>query len=273
MSVTEVDSLAVGSLACDRPAERDSGEAAEQCEADGDSDELRQERNNQLVPADHNLGDMTVDEQYEFAELYKAAGNIYFQEGRLAWALKNYSETITFLKLTEGIHVNKQEYNAALAMCDKALSLDPSATERTKLLYRRGEALLKLGSCRAAVEELQRAAKLAPNDAKVRAKLLEARTVLNSIHQEELSVARQVFGGKFAQKVVPADSCTHPASESAHQGQTQKLNMASEVSARLPKTRTLWNRICQTLLPMALLCKWYVWLTKLVLPGTTYKQA
>ena len=42
----------------------------------------RSRRNKEMLPADKNLGHMTIEEKYDFARKYKDAGNVFFKEGR-----------------------------------------------------------------------------------------------------------------------------------------------------------------------------------------------
>ena len=84
----------------------------------------RSRRNKELLPSDKNLGHMTVEEKYDFARKYKEAGNIFFKEGLYEFALKNYTETITYLR--HGLRMGETD-SEGVPYAARATGLDPES--------------------------------------------------------------------------------------------------------------------------------------------------
>eukprot|EP00899_Mesostigma_viride_P016446 jgi/Mesvir1/24802/Mv22055-RA.1 len=207
-----------------------AAEAGKSAGGTGDMDE-RSARNEVLLHTTATLGSMSLDDKLAFATRYKDAGNVFFKEGRLDWALANYKETLTFLQHGLGLGVEKSDgdspkgprplgeaaqhimmkcysnmaachlklgnFKAARDACNKGLETAPEEPERCKLLFRRGMAQVSLGALSQAIDDLNKAANIDPSDAAIRRALLEAKAAQKAWEKEEQEAARLTFGGKL----------------------------------------------------------------------------
>lgn len=128
-----------------------------------------------------------VEHHLAQAEGYKVAGNARFKEGDLEAALECYEQTLQ--ALSDG-NIDNASMRCAVALnqslCLLKLGRHKDAEERAsaalaanpasgKASFRRGLARLGLGDLAGAVEDLQKAARLEPNDREVRQQLEEAK--------------------------------------------------------------------------------------------------
>jgi len=89
-----------------------------------EEEEERSRRNKEMLPSEKNLGHMTIDEKYDFARQYKEAGNTFFKEGKYEFALKNYQETITYLR--HGLRMGEVD-SEGVPFAARANGLDPES--------------------------------------------------------------------------------------------------------------------------------------------------
>lgn len=162
-----------------------------------EEEEERSRRNQEMLPAGKTLGHMTIEERWDFARKYKDAGNVFFKEGKYEFALKNYQETITYLRhglrmgesQDEGVPMGARQRDvdpeaksimlscyANMAACalktsqfdkvvrftstaldDDALKRPDQAAARTKAFFRRSKAHDALGNVEAAFEDIHQA--------------------------------------------------------------------------------------------------------------------
>ncbi len=78
-----------------------------------------------MLPADKNLGHMTLEEKYDFAKKYKDAGNVFFKEGKYEFASKNYTETITYIR--HGLRMGETDSDGVPIGAKARGGLEPAA--------------------------------------------------------------------------------------------------------------------------------------------------
>jgi hypothetical protein len=139
-----------------------------------------------LDKTDHGNGvsiEEFTEEEVEFtpspadaARGLKDEGNAKFKAGDLRGALRLYDESLA-AHASPAVHANRalvllglEEFGAAEAACDAALSGDPG---NVKALHRRGVARRRLGRLEAALEDYRAAAVKLPGNAKVDSELAE----------------------------------------------------------------------------------------------------
>lgn len=134
-------------------------------------------------------------------ERLKALGNEEFRKGAFEAALENYAmalQNLQRLALVECALSSQLASNQAL--CFLKLAKFQEAEERasaalvadasnSKAVYRRALARLKLGEPRAAMEDLQKASRLEPQNAEIRQKLAEAKELADAVPMNEAEVA------------------------------------------------------------------------------------
>ncbi|VDO64670.1 unnamed protein product [Heligmosomoides polygyrus] len=98
----------------------------------------------------------------------KEEGNICFREKRYHKAIDFYTQSLQVELLAAVLgnraqcYLNLERWSEAIMDCNKALELDPKFG---KALYRRAQALKKIGLKSSAVEDLDRCLQIAPNTA------------------------------------------------------------------------------------------------------------
>ena len=91
-----------------------------------EEEEERSTRNKEMLPSEKNLGHMTLEEKFDFARRYKEAGNVFFKENKYEFALKNYTETITYLR--HGLRMG-QTNSEGVPLGAMRQELDPESKE------------------------------------------------------------------------------------------------------------------------------------------------
>ena len=91
-----------------------------------EEEEERSTRNKEMLPSEKNLGHMTLEEKFDFARRYKEAGNVFFKEKKYEFALKNYTETITYLR--HGLRMG-QTNSEGVPLGAMRQELDPESKE------------------------------------------------------------------------------------------------------------------------------------------------
>lgn len=130
-----------------------------------------------------------------------AQGMSYIDDSMMAQLMGHYLDESSVLKAA--LHCNAaaallalRRHEEALDQCRGALALEPG---NVKALYRKGRAHAGLGQDGAAREALERAAKLAPGDAAVRAALRE----LDAEERAKAQAAKGLFTGLFGGTAEP----------------------------------------------------------------------
>jgi len=196
----------------------------------------RSRRNKEMLPADKNLGHMTIEEKYDFARKYKDAGNVFFKEGRYAFATKNYTETITYIRHGlrmgetdgDGVPIGARsrgglepEAKAIIASCYSnmaacALKLDKfedvvkhatNAIEqdlkepraKAKALFRRSKAHYSLGKVEDAYADISEAKKIDPRDKAVQSHYALVYKEYRDIKKQEHEAAKTLWQGKLSE--------------------------------------------------------------------------
>ena len=181
----------------------------------------------------------TMEEQRakcdEAADL-KRRGNEFYQKGELVEAAKLYEQAVmkfadwyavTFAtdEEKEMVHAVKLPCHNNLATCSFKLGnhqhavihcgqvLDHDA-DNVKALYRRGACHLRLGNLDKARDDLQRASKLAPNDAEVRVELKRLHNKLSEYKAKNREMSGRMLAGADGGRVDdPTSSATGPDDE------------------------------------------------------------
>lgn len=192
----------------------------------------RSRRNKELLPSDKNLGHMTVEEKYDFARKYKEAGNIFFKEGLYEFALKNYTETITYLrhglrmgetdsegvpyaaratgldpeskKIIASCHSNMaacalklSRYQDVIKHATSALDQDIKDGAKAKALFRRSKAYHALGKVEEAYSDIVDAKKIDQSDKAVVAHHSVVAKVYKELKKQEHEAAKTLWKGKL----------------------------------------------------------------------------
>jgi len=148
------------------------------------------------------LASPSGEEVLQEVERCKALGNEEFRRGAFEAALENYAtalqnlERLTFVECALSSQLASNQ-----AMCFLKLEKFQEAEERSsaalvadasnsKAVYRRGLARLKLGEPRAALEDLQKASRLEPQNVEIRQKLAEAKELVDAapVNQAEVAI-------------------------------------------------------------------------------------
>ncbi|CAL1139492.1 unnamed protein product [Cladocopium goreaui] len=131
----------------------------------------------------------------------KALGNEEFRKGAFEAALENYAMALQNLQRLAFVECALSSQLASnQALCFLKLAKFQEAEERasaalvadasnSKAVYRRALARLKLGEPRAAMEDLQKASRLEPQNAEIRQKLAEAKELADAVPMNEAEVA------------------------------------------------------------------------------------
>lgn len=133
-------------------------------------------------------------------EVKKVEGNDRFREGESEAALQCYDEALAMLADTppapalgatlcanQALCLLKLErWEEAEARATKALNVDSA---HSKAIYRRGLARLRLGNVRGALDDLQKAGRLEPNNREVRERCEEARKLVDELPVDAAEVA------------------------------------------------------------------------------------
>jgi len=142
------------------------------------------------------------------AEEQKASGNAFFKAGNFEAALQCYGKAIDILESAGGICnqlcanlasnqalclLKLEKFEQAEARASAALAIDSA---HSKAIYRRGLARLRGGDPRGALEDLQKASRLEPQDKDVRQYCEEARQLVEAtpVDAVEQAVASGAIG-------------------------------------------------------------------------------
>jgi tetratricopeptide (TPR) repeat protein len=205
----------------------------------------RSQRNKELLPSEKNLGHMTIEEKYDFARKYKDAGNVFFKEGRYEFAIKNYNETITYVRHglrmgetdSEGIPFAAKatgldpEAKAVIAVCysnmaacslklsrfeeaikhaTTALGQDLKDAAKAKALFRRSKAYHTLGKIEEAYEDITEAKKIDQNEDKA---IQMHHKVVFRILKERVAKLREAQKKMYLGKLTKEDDQEGPLGE------------------------------------------------------------
>jgi len=200
-----------------------------------EEEEERSTRNKEMLPSEKNLGHMTLQEKFDFARRYKEAGNVFFKENKYEFALKNYTETITYLRHglrmgqtnSEGVPLGAMrqeldpESKEIIASCQSnmaacalklgrmedvvkhasaALDQDIKEGAKARALFRRSKAYHAMGKVEEAHADVAEAAREAPGDKVVQQHLQVVGREFRELKKKEREAARTLWQGKLKQE-------------------------------------------------------------------------
>jgi len=156
-------------------------------------------------PKKKDKWEMSVDEKVAEATTLKEAGTLLFKEGKFLNAVQKYDEACEYIeheksavsllltcRLNESqAFINMGDYSTACSKATAVIKLDPN---NVKALYRRGLARNHLGLAEEALEDLNRAVSLEPDNKQVKAEIAKAKKII----QDAKKKAKAAYGNMFS---------------------------------------------------------------------------